>query len=72
MVLEDKEHYSVKEFAAAVGYSDWTVRDLIKDGHILAEKWQWRGPTPFRFMIPREEVVRWGLLDNNGLNGVST
>ncbi len=71
MVLEDKAHYSVKEFAQAVGYSDWTVRDLIKDGHINAEKLPWRGPTPYRFAIPRAEVVKWGLLDNNVDNGVN-
>ena len=72
MDIEDKAHYTVKEFAAAIGYSVRHVQQLIKDRHLKAQKWQWRGPTPYRFMIPRSEAVRWGLLDKDMDNGVDS
>lgn len=70
MALEVKTYYSVREFAAAIGYSRFYVRQLIRDGNLLATKKPWGGIRGYTYIIPRVEAVRWGLLDNDIGDGV--
>ena len=66
MELEDKAFYSTTEFGAALGYTSRYVRKLITAGLIEVQR------ESYAYRIPREEAVRWGLLDKNGVYGVST
>jgi excisionase family DNA binding protein len=58
-MTDEKPFYSVREFADLIGWPRRTVRYYLKKQHIRGLKPQndWK--------IPRKELVKWKLLEEN-------
>lgn len=57
--MTDKQWFSVPEFAKLIGWSRRYVQEMVKARLISAQRR--RGSRLFK--IPRSEVIKWGLLE---------
>ena len=55
MAINDKEYYSVKQFARKIGLHPNTVRESIKNGTINAFR---VGENTSKYIIPYTEITR--------------
>lgn len=58
--MTDKQWYSIPEFAKLIGWSRQYVHELVKARVITVA----RRDSGHFFKIPRSEVIKWGLVDD--------
>ena len=65
-MTDEKPFYSVREFADLIGWPRRTVRYYLKKRLIKSKKsYLEKHKREVYWLIPREELVRWGLLEEN-------